>query len=71
MSWNCEYYLNDFSGVLDNPNFPYTLEEAIEMGYVYYTPSRLSVSLIGGLSSVNAAANPSFAIPIRCVRIKK
>ncbi len=71
MSWNSGYHVNDFLGVLDNPDFPFTLEEAIEQGYVYYTPTRLSMSLIGGVSSVNAAANPSFAIPIRCVRIKK
>ncbi len=71
MSWNSGYHVNDFLGVLDNPDFPFTLEEAIEQGYVYYTPTRLSMSLIGGVSSVNSAANPSFAIPIRCVRINK
>lgn len=75
MCWNAEYRLDDFLGVLDNPQFKdYTIEELIAMGLIRgYFPTRLSINcnpdaMQGG---TKALANSSFGFPIRCIRINK
>lgn len=77
MCWESEYIVNDYLGVLDNPQFEgYSIEELIGMGLLDYYPTRLMISCYsenpskpGGVSS--GIANSSFAFPIRCVRIQK
>lgn len=72
MSWNCEYYVDDFRGLLDDPDNKYTVEELIEKDLVLYTPTRLVLQLkdTGFEKTLTTSASPSFSLPIRCVKIQ-
>lgn len=73
MCWNASYYFNDFLNCLGDPNCPYkTPEELIANGLAKYTPTRMNVQVIKdtAVKAVRAAANPAFAIPVRCMKIK-
>lgn len=72
MSWNREYYLDDSAGFIDDPNCPWSLEQLLQMGLVSYAPSRIDLQFhdSGFTKTTNTPANPSFAIPVRCVKVK-
>ncbi len=71
MMWNAEYYLEDM-GFFEDPNFPFTFDEAIEMGLIYYLPSRLHYQWEeGAMLAFHGVGNPAFAHPILCKRIEK
>jgi len=76
MCWNASVVIDDYLGVLDNPNMQqYTLEELIDMGLIDRFVSRLSISCVNDpdiytFKETKAKANPSFALPVRCVKIK-
>lgn len=73
MCWNTAYFFNDYMNLLENPDCPYkTPEELIENGLASFTPTRVNfqVKKDTAVKAVRAAANPAFAIPVRCVKIK-
>lgn len=72
MSWNAEYFLDDPAGFASNPNCPWSLEELIQMGLVSYFPSRLNLQFQDSAfaKTTCSPANASFALPIRCVKIR-
>lgn len=72
MSWNSDYFLDDPAGMADNPNCPWSLEELIQMGLVRYSPARIIMFFhdTAFSPSVQSPTSPSFALPIRCVKVQ-
>lgn len=72
MMWNAEYILEDYMHFLDDPAFPYSLEQAIQMGLIDYFPTRIHYQYAeNALVSTHGVGNPAFAHPILCKRISK